>query len=90
MGQSSQDVYYALWGPSEVWVTGSSRSWSRAAGAHRLDLPILLTSGLHDEVTPKLVAAAHDALPCSQWRLFDQSGVRERGAHAPLDHHVTR
>ena len=73
MRQSSQKVYNALWGHSEVWVTGLLRSWSRLADASKLDLPILLTSGRYDEVTPKLVTAANDVLPRSQWRLFENS-----------------
>lgn len=77
MGQSNREMYEALWGPSEVHVTGELRDWSCVDRVGVLDMPILLTSGRHDEVAPELIEQASDVLPRSQARLFENS------AHMP-------
>jgi proline-specific peptidase len=77
MSQSNRDLYEALWGPSEVCVTGELRNWSCTDRAECLDMPILLTSGRHDEVTPVLMQDALALLPTASWHLFDNS------AHMP-------
>jgi proline-specific peptidase len=74
---SNRDLYEALWGPSEVCVTGELRTWSCVDRIGVLDMPILLTSGRHDEVTPALIEQADQLLPTAQWHLFDNS------AHMP-------
>jgi L-proline amide hydrolase len=74
---SNRDQYEALWGPSEVHVTGELRTWSCTDRIRALDMPILLTSGRHDEVTPTLMQQATALLPTAQWHLFDNS------AHMP-------
>jgi L-proline amide hydrolase len=71
--RANRDVYEALWGASEVSVTGSLRAWSCVGRTGELTMPVLLTSGRHDEVTPDLIGQAHDVLPDSRWRLFEHS-----------------
>lgn len=75
--QSNRAIYEALWGPSEVWVTGELRDWTCTDRVDALDIPIFLTSGRHDEVTPALMRRAAELLPTAQWHLFDGS------AHMP-------
>lgn len=77
MSRSNRDVYEALWGPSEVHVTGELRGWTCSDRVGVLDMPILLTSGRHDEVTPSVLEQATTLLPSAEWRLF------ERSAHMP-------
>jgi proline-specific peptidase len=77
VGQSNQELYETLWGPSEVCITGELANWSCTNRVGALDMPILLTSGERDEVAPDLVVQAQKALPTSQWRLFENS------AHMP-------
>lgn len=74
---SNRDVYEALWGPSEVWATGTMASWSCEDRLDGLTMPVLLTSGRFDEVTPALMRHAVELLPHATWRLFDES------AHMP-------
>lgn len=77
MEQSGREVYSAMWGASEVWPTGIFKDWSCESRVGDLDVPVLLTSGRHDEVTPTLIASACSALQKSKWRLFENS------AHMP-------
>jgi L-proline amide hydrolase len=74
---SARDVYTSLWGPSEVWATGAFASWSCEDRLGGLTMPILLTSGRHDEVTPVVVERAVEQLPNAHWQLFENS------AHMP-------
>jgi L-proline amide hydrolase len=74
---ANRDVYETLWGASEVSVTGSLRTWSAIDRTGELTMPVLLTSGRHDEVTPDLMHQAVTQLPGAQWRLFEHS------AHMP-------
>jgi L-proline amide hydrolase len=77
MAHSNREVYEALWGPSEVHVTGELHTWSCTDRVAVLDMPILLTSGRHDEVTPALMDQAAALLPTARWHLFENS------AHMP-------
>lgn len=77
MEQSGREVYSAMWGASEVWPTGIFKDWSCESRVGVLDVPVLLTSGRHDEVTPTLIASACSVLRKSRWRLFENS------AHMP-------
>jgi L-proline amide hydrolase len=77
MAHSNRALYEALWGPSEVYVTGELRTWSCTDRVGVLDIPILLTSGRHDEVVPLLMEQAMAVLPRARWRLFAHS------AHMP-------
>jgi proline iminopeptidase len=77
MAQSNRELYEALWGPSEVCVTGELRNWSCTDRAGRLEMPILLTSGRHDEVAPVLMKDALALLPTANLHMFDNS------AHMP-------
>lgn len=75
--QSNRDQYEALSGPSEVHVTGELRTWTCTDRIRALDMPILLTSGRHDEATPTLMQQATALLPTTRWHLFENS------AHMP-------
>jgi proline-specific peptidase len=77
MAQSNRELYETLWGPSEVCVTGELRNWSCTDRAGALEMPILLTSGRYDEVTPVLVEDAIRLLPTAGWCMFENS------AHMP-------
>lgn len=81
---SNRDAYEALWGPSEVWATGAFSTWSCRDRVAVLTMPILLTSGRHDEVTPALVRHDQSLLPTARWELFDRS------AHMPHLEEPTR
>ncbi|MEC3975008.1 proline iminopeptidase-family hydrolase [Amycolatopsis sp. H20-H5] len=72
MGQDST-VYTAMAGPSEFTMTGSLRDWDITDRLAAVDVPVLLVSGRHDEVTPTAVSQLREALPSAEWELFEES-----------------
>jgi L-proline amide hydrolase len=69
-------VYRTMNGPTEFHVVGTLKDWeilSRLANVGP-DLPVLLTSGRHDEATPIQVAGIAERLPQAEWVIFEQSG----------------
>jgi pimeloyl-ACP methyl ester carboxylesterase len=72
-----KQVYETMWGPNEFTVTGTLRDWDVTARLGEIRVPTLITSGRHDECTPKLVAPLHEGIAGSEWVLFEDS------AHMP-------
>lgn len=72
MGADST-VYRAMVGPSEFTMTGSLRDWDIIGRLAAVDVPVLLLSGRHDEVTPAAVSQVREALPHAVWELFEES-----------------
>jgi pimeloyl-ACP methyl ester carboxylesterase len=70
-------VYERMWGPNEFTVTGTLKEWDVIDRLDEVDVPTLITSGRHDECTPKLVEPLHDGISGSEWVLFEVS------AHMP-------
>ncbi|MEU7006467.1 proline iminopeptidase-family hydrolase [Streptomyces sp. NPDC046332] len=67
-----EDINAALWGP-EWNVTGSLKDWSVADRLGEIDLPVLVTSGRHDMVTPEVVRPVVESIPGAMWTLFEKS-----------------
>ena len=69
-------VYRTMNGPTEFHVVGTLKDWEILSrlGSVDPDLPVLLTSGRHDEATPVQVAAIAERIPQSEWVIFEQSG----------------
>lgn len=70
----NQSVYMTMWGPSEFTATGSLRSFERAESLRVLKLPVLFTTGRHDEATPATVEYYRTQVPGARLRIFEQSG----------------
>jgi proline-specific peptidase len=68
----SGDVYQTMQG-REWNVTGNLKDWDVTARLGRLDLPVLVTSGRHDEMTPALVGPLVDGIGGAEWVLFEDS-----------------
>jgi L-proline amide hydrolase len=66
-------VYRTLNGPNEFHVIGAVRDWEIRSRLQGLGLPVLLTSGGHDEATPAQMQALKDRLPQARWVVFPQS-----------------
>jgi L-proline amide hydrolase len=66
-------VYRAMAGASEFSMTGTLREWDISARLGLIEVPVLLLSGRHDEVTPRAVAGLADGLADSRWVLFEES-----------------
>ena len=69
-------VYRTMNGPTEFHVVGTLKDWEILSrlGSVDPDLPVLLTSGRHDEATPVQVAAIAERIPQAEWVIFEESG----------------
>ncbi|MGI8826511.1 MAG: proline iminopeptidase-family hydrolase [Chloroflexota bacterium] len=66
-------VYNAMQGHSEFVMTGSLKNWDVTSRLGEIRVPVLVTSGRHDEATPAIAGAVHDAIPGSEWVIFENS-----------------
>jgi proline-specific peptidase len=67
-----EDVYGTMQGP-EWNVTGNLKDWDVGARLGELDLPVLVTSGRFDEVTPALVQPLVDGIRGAEPVVFEES-----------------
>lgn len=72
-----KQVYETMWGPNEFTVTGTLKDWDVIDRLGEIRVPTLISSGRHDECTPKLVEPLHAGIPGSEWVIFEES------AHMP-------
>jgi proline-specific peptidase len=70
-------IYRAMVGTG-LTFTGNMAGWDVTDRLGELDVPVLVTSGRFDEMTPDAVRPMVDAIPGAQWHLFEES------AHLPL------
>lgn len=70
-------IYAAMVGTG-LTFTGNMAGWDVTDRLGALDLPVLVTSGRFDEMTPDVVRAMVDAIPGARWELFEES------AHLPM------
>jgi pimeloyl-ACP methyl ester carboxylesterase len=68
----SEDVYATLQG-LEWNVTGNLKDWDVTARLGELDLPALVTSGRHDEMTDAVVSPLVAGIRGAQWVVFQNS-----------------
>lgn len=68
------EVYHAMWGPSEWCVTGSLRDWDIVDRLGEIRVPTLVVGGRHDEATPDVMETVHRGIPGSGWVIFEKSG----------------
>lgn len=71
--EADPTVYFTMNGPSEFHVIGTLKSWSVIDRLHRIEVPVLLISGRHDEATPKVVQPFADNIKDVRWTIFEQS-----------------
>jgi proline-specific peptidase len=72
LSNMSEDVYGIMQGP-EWNVTGNLKDWDVTTRLIELDLPVLVTSGQYDEMTPVLVRALVDRIRDAEWVIFEES-----------------
>lgn len=68
----SEDVYGTMQGP-EWNVTGNLRDWDVSARLDELELPVLVTSGRFDEMTPALVEPLVTGIRGAEHVVFQES-----------------
>lgn len=68
------EVYHAMWGPSEWCVTGSLKDWDIVSRLGEIRVPTLVVGGRYDEATPDVTETVHRGIPGSEWVIFENSG----------------
>ena len=71
--EKNDQVYATLWGETEWNANGLLRDWDVRDRLSEIDVPTLVTSGRHDECTPKLAADAANGIPDAEQVVFEQS-----------------
>ncbi|WP_241837776.1 proline iminopeptidase-family hydrolase [Streptomyces sp. CB03234] len=71
--EANPAVYETMMGPSEFSMTGTLRDWDIRDRLDRVEVPLLLVSGRHDEVTPRAVEEIRHGVPGAEWHLFEES-----------------
>jgi L-proline amide hydrolase len=66
-------VYFTMNGPSEFHVTGILKDWDRTDRLSEIHVPTLITSGRHDESTPRINEVLHKGITGSEWVIFENS-----------------
>lgn len=72
-GKTNSTLRAYMWGGSEFEVTGTLRDYEREAYLPELDLPVLITAGRHDEVTPETAERYQDLVPGAKIAIFENS-----------------
>ena len=67
------ESYLTAWGPSEFNPMGNLKNFEYINRMYEMEEPTLITSGISDLCSPLIAKAMYDALPNSQWVLFDES-----------------
>lgn len=65
--------YSTMQGPNEFLYTGNLANWNRIPDMGKIDVPCLITTGQHDELTPACARRMHEALPNSEIQVFPNS-----------------
>ena len=66
-------VYFHMQGPNEFVITGTLRDWDITGRLSEIAAPTLVTSGRHDEFTPRQAEIVHRGIPGSEWVVFEDS-----------------
>lgn len=66
-------VYATMIGPNEFHITGTLRDWTVIDRLDRIDVPVLLISGAHDEATEATMRPFADHIPDVRWHIFPDS-----------------
>ena len=66
-------VYLHMQGPNEFVIAGTFKDWNITHRLGEIDVPTLVTSGRHDECTPRQAEVVHQGIPGSEWVVFEES-----------------
>ena len=65
--------YATIQGPNEFLYVGNLKDWNRIPDLHRINVPVMITVGQHDELTPACALRMKQALPRSELHVFPNS-----------------
>jgi L-proline amide hydrolase len=74
---SNPAVQHTMYGELHFKVTGALKGWNIADRLAAIRVPTLVTSGRHDEATPRVMDEVHRGIVGSEWVVFEES------AHLP-------
>ncbi|HET6621816.1 MAG TPA: proline iminopeptidase-family hydrolase [Dongiaceae bacterium] len=66
----NQGPYVTIQGPNEFLYTGNLKDWNRVPDLHRITVPVLVTCGQHDELTPACALRMKQHLPNAEIKVF--------------------
>jgi proline-specific peptidase len=67
------EVYHAMWGVSEIHITGTLKDWDITARLGEIHTPTLILCGRYDEATPVLAETIHKEMHGSELVVFEKS-----------------
>lgn len=70
LGDWNMAPYETMQGPNEFLYIGNLKDWNRIPDLPRLTLPVLITTGEHDELTPACALRMKLALPNAELKVF--------------------
>jgi proline iminopeptidase len=73
LGDWNMGPYEAMQGPNEFLYIGNLKDWNRVPDLPRITVPVLITVGHHDELTPACAARMKRALPDAELHVFPNS-----------------
>ncbi len=73
MTKEGSEVYEAMWGPSEFYITGNLLDYDSTSQLSEINIPTLFTCGRYDEATPDAASWYHSLLPKSEIAIFEHS-----------------
>ena len=65
--------YVEMQGANEFVYTGNMKDWNRVPDLHRIRVPVLITVGQHDELTPACALRMKQHLPDAELKVFPNS-----------------
>lgn len=71
--QSGREAYQVGWGMNEFSPSGTLANYEFADRLYEIEEPCLITSGAIDLCSPFIAKSMYDAIPNSQWELFQFS-----------------
>jgi L-proline amide hydrolase len=71
--EENSGIYLHMQGPNEFVITGTLGDWDITDRLAEIRVPTLVTSGRHDECTPKQAEIVHEGIPGSEWVVFEDS-----------------
>ncbi|HEX2028062.1 MAG TPA: alpha/beta fold hydrolase [Nitriliruptorales bacterium] len=69
----NRQVYEAMWGPSEFFGQGALCLWDVSDRLGGITVPTLVTSGRHDEATPRQMTVLVEGIRDASWVVFEDS-----------------
>ncbi|MFK8253826.1 proline iminopeptidase-family hydrolase [Ancylobacter terrae] len=88
LGDWNMAPYETMQGPNEFLYIGNLKDWNRVPDLPRIIVPVLITVGRHDELTPACAARMKRALPDAELHVFPNSShmpfYEEPGAYYPV------